>query len=334
MKYSVMLPFVPRRPEQALPFAGLVNWSSAARLWQGQGLLTEGHHVYSYLAGAGFRFPIGFGVSLMPFRHPYDAAVQARSLALTTGQPVVAGYGPGALQLQRAVMGREYRSQLGACREYLTALRRLLDGEVVDQSGEFFEVHGQLEPYPAPRVEVGLGVLRKGSAQVAGETADVAITWLTPAGYVAGTLAPALDEGAARAGRKRPRIVAIVPVALARGDRDPLAIALASNKAHLSLPHYQSMLRAGGLDITGVPETDVKQLIAGDGFLYGEEDELARKLHAYRQVGVDEVVLNVTGVSAVHGPEVAVRELAAILRLMSEYQGETGNEYTNEEQVS
>ncbi|AJE84329.1 MULTISPECIES: LLM class flavin-dependent oxidoreductase [Streptomyces] len=314
MKTSVMLPFVPKRPEQALPFAGLVSWSSADRLWQGQGLLTEGHHVYSYLAGAGFRFPVGFGVSLMPFRHPYDAAVQARSLALTTGQPVVAGFGPGALQLQRSVLGKEYASQLGACREYLGAVRRLLDGEVLDFSGDHFEVHGQLQPYPSPPVEVGLGVLRKGAAKVAGEVADAAITWLTPAPYLAGTLAPALAEGAARAGRPAPRIVAIVPVALAAEDRDPVRLALASNKPHLSLPHYQSMLRSSGLEITGDPALDARELVAHDGFLYGGEEELTEKLLAYRDAGADEVVLNATGVCAVYGPEVAVRELAAILR--------------------
>lgn len=310
-----MLPFVPRRPEQALPFAGLVSWSSAARLWQGQGLLTEGHHVYSYLAGAGFRFPVGFGVSLMPFRHPYDAAVQARSLALTTGQPVVAGFGAGALQLQRSVMGKEYSSQLGACREYLTAVRGLLDGKVMDVSGEHFEVHGQLQPYPSPEVEVGLGVLRKGAARLAGEVADTAITWLTPANYLSDTLLPAINEGVHRSERDRgPRLVAIVPVALAHEDRDPVQLALASNKPHLSLPHYQSMLRSSGLEITGDPAVDAHELLAHDGFLYGDEEELTRKLLAYRDAGVDEIVLNTTGVSAVYGPEVAVREVAAILR--------------------
>ncbi|NGO46571.1 LLM class flavin-dependent oxidoreductase [Streptomyces ureilyticus] len=315
MKTSVMLPFVPKRPEQALPFAGLVAWSSAARLWQGQGLLTEGYHVYSYLAGAGFRFPMGFGVSLMPFRHPYDAAVQARSLALTTGQSIVAGFGAGALQLQRSLLGREYSSQLGACREYLGAVRRLLDGEELDVSGEHFEVHGQLQPYPAPQVEVGLGVLRKGAAGVAGEVADAAITWLTPADYVSGTLAPAIAEGARRAERKgKPRIVAIVPVALAAADRDPVQLALASNRPHLSLPHYQSMLRSSGLEVTGDPDVDAGELVAKDGFLYGDEDELAKKVLAYRDAGVDEIVLNITGVSAVYGPEVAVRELAVLLR--------------------
>lgn len=315
MKISVMLPFVPRRPEQALAFAGLVNWSSAERLWQGQGLLTEGHHIYSYLAGAGFRVPVGFGVSLMPFRHPYDAALQARSLALTTGQSVVAGFGPGAVMLQEACMGKPYSSQLGACREYVTIVRRLLDGEMVDFTGDHFELHGQLQLSPSPRVEVGLGVLRKGAAGVAGEVADVAITWLTPAAYVDEVLVPALTEGARRAGREeRPRLVAIVPVALAKEGRDPVEVALASNKAHLSLPHYQDMLRSSGMDIVGDAAADARQLVDGHGFLHGDPDELAEQLAAYRKAGADEVVLNVTGVAAVNGPEVAVREVAAILR--------------------
>lgn len=145
----------------------------------------------------------------------------------------------------------------------------------------------------------------------------MAITWLTPAHYIEETIAPAMAEGARRAQRgTAPRIAAIVPVALAQGDRDPVAIALASNKAHLSLPHYQSMLRGAGLDITGELASDANELIKRQGFLYGDPDELAEWLTAYEQAGVDEVVLNVTGVSAVHGPQVAVRELAAILKLL------------------
>jgi hypothetical protein len=74
------------------------------------------------------------------------------------------------------------------------------------------------------------------------------------------------------------------------------------------------MLRSSGLEVTGDPDVDAGGLVANDGFLYGDEDELAKKVLAYRDAGVDEIVLNITGVSAVYGPEVAVRELAVLLR--------------------
>ncbi|WP_308201260.1 LLM class flavin-dependent oxidoreductase [Paractinoplanes maris] len=225
--YSVLIPFLPHRPEQVLPFAALVWHTPAARLWQGQSLLTEAHQGFAHATGAGFRVPTGLGVTLMPLRHPYEAAMQARSLALTTGQPVVAGFGPGATSLQRALLGRPYGSPLTAAREYLTAVRGLLAGEVVDLDGRYVSCHAALPAHPAPTVELGLGVLRPAMARLAGEVADVAVTWLTPARYLRRTVLPALREGAAAAGRPVPRLTAMVPVALAQPDRQPDRVAAA-----------------------------------------------------------------------------------------------------------
>ncbi|CAL9525635.1 LLM class flavin-dependent oxidoreductase [Streptomyces sp. enrichment culture] len=317
--YSVLVPFVPRRPEQMLPFAGLVRWTGAHRLWQGQGMITEPHQGFAHAAGAGFRVPTGLGVTLMPMRHPYEAALQAKSLSLMTGESVVAGFGPGSRDVQRAMRGEPYRSPLTAAREYLTAVRAALTGtpEVVD--GEFWHQAGRIAPLPGPRIDLGLGVLRPKMAEVAGERADMAITWLTPARYLARHVVPALAAGARRAGRAAPRVTAIVPLALAGDDRDPARLALASNGAHLRLPHYRDMLRRGGVALPdgafadGDETAQALALVKGDAFLYGTADELKEKLAAYTGAGVDEVVLNVTGVASLHGPQAASQELRTLL---------------------
>ncbi|MDV6288930.1 LLM class flavin-dependent oxidoreductase [Streptomyces sp. UP1A-1] len=163
--YSVLVPFLPRRPEQMLPYAGLVHWTQAERLWQGQALLVEPHQGFAHAAGSGFRVPTGLGVTLMPLRHPFEAALQARSLAMTTGQPVTAGFGPGAKSLQQSLLGAPYASPLTAAREYLTVVRGLLANELVDVKGEYVTCHGSLPPFPAPPVEIGLGVLRLSHGQ-------------------------------------------------------------------------------------------------------------------------------------------------------------------------
>lgn len=314
MKFSIMIPFVPRLGEQALPFAGLVKWSSAARLWQGQGMLTEGHHVFCHIAGTGFRIPAGLGVSLMPLRSPLQAALEARSLAVLSGEPVVAGFGPGGLELQRRVLGRPYSSQLGACREYARLVRSLLDGQEVAGEGPYFPMSAQLPPFPAPRVDVGLGVLRPGMARLAGEVADAAITWLTPPSYLRDVVVPALREGSDAAGRPAPRLVAMVPVALAAADRDPVQLALASNRPHLAAPHYQDMLRTAGIDVQGTdPEHDAKELVAGQGFLYGDDDQLRAAAAEYAAAGVDELVINVSGVCSTYGPRAALHELTHLV---------------------
>ncbi|MFD3544164.1 LLM class flavin-dependent oxidoreductase [Streptomyces sp. NPDC058655] len=316
--YSVLIPFLPRRPEQVLPYAALVHWTKAQRLWQGQALMIEPHQGFVYAAGAGFRVPTGLGVTLMPLRHPYEAALQARSLAMTTGQPVIAGFGPGGKPLQQSLRGAPYPSPLKAAREYLTAVRGLLDGEAVDMDGDYVTCNAALSVFPAPSVEIGLGVLRPGMARLAGEVADVAITWLTPAAYLRDTVVPALREGAEAAGRPMPRLTAMVPLALSRSDRPAAELALASNAAHLQGPHYIDMLRRADVDIAdGDPLSKAQALVEGDAFLSGDMDGLAAKLAAYEAAGVDEVVLNVTGVCNVYGPQVAMEELKKLLAALA-----------------
>ena len=91
-------------------------------------------------------------------------------------------------------------------REYLTILRGLLWNGNVDFQGEFFRVnvraagdgHAAADPLP-------ISALRRGAFVLAGEVADGAITWVTPIDYIVKTGIPALQEGADRAGRERPR---------------------------------------------------------------------------------------------------------------------------------
>ncbi|MFF5204381.1 LLM class flavin-dependent oxidoreductase [Streptosporangium sp. NPDC000396] len=317
-KFSVLTPFMPMRSEQVVSYAALVQASTAHRLWQGQSMLAEPHQSFAYAAAMGLRIPVGTGVTLMPFRHPLEAVLQARSLAAVTSNPVVAGFGPGGTSAQMMMYGKPYKSPLTACREYLTIVRGLLDGDDVVFSGDYFSFHGSLPVLPGPPVEIGLGVLRPGMARLAGELADVAITWLTPPGYLRDCLLPALREGAAAAGRTAPRVAAIVPVALGKPGRDPVKTVLASNQGHLQGPHYQDMLRRAGVAIdTGDLATGAQALLDENVFVSGEMEDLAKGLDAYRQAGVDEIVLNVTGVFNTEGGPAALSELATILTQVS-----------------
>ncbi|MCZ9353074.1 LLM class flavin-dependent oxidoreductase [Streptomyces mutabilis] len=312
--YSVLMPFLPRRPEQLLPYAALVEWTGADRLWQGQAMLVEPFQGFAAAAGAGFRVPTGTGVTLMPLRHPYEAAHQVRSLAMTTGESVVAGFGPGGREFQRSLLGAPYASPLTAAREYLMIVRGLLSGKTVELDGEYFSCHAGMVPAVAPRIDLGLGVLRPGMARLAGEVADAAVTWLTPPAYLRDTVRPAMAEGAERAGRATPRLSAIVPVALERPDRDPTELVVASNSRHMRAPHYIDMLRKAGIDIAGeeLPAA-AKRMLEGDAFVHGTIDTIVEKVTAYREAGADEIVLNLTGVYNVHGPKAAMDDLKQIL---------------------
>ncbi|PRW62040.1 LLM class flavin-dependent oxidoreductase [Actinopolyspora mortivallis] len=311
---SVLIPFAPTRPEQVLPWAAFVQWSEAYRLWQGQGAVIEPHQTFTVAAASGFRIPVGTGVTLMPFEHPFQAALQVRTLAMTTGHPLVAGYGPGAAALQRGLRDAPYGSQLGAVREYVDIMRGLLVDGSVDQEGTYFSCHNGLTPLPRPSVEIGLGVLRPGMARLAGEIADVAITWLTPARYIEEVLLPELRVGADRAGRPVPRVAAIVPLALSGSERTATELVLASNAEHVKLPHYVDMLRRSGIDVdTADPTSRAEALLSGRAFLNGNSERIAEQLEEFDDAGVDEIVLNFTGVCARFGIQAALGEAETVL---------------------
>ena len=319
MRYSVLLPFSTVKPQQLPAWASVVERTGLERLWEAQTVTVEPHQSFSHLAGAGHRIPLGMGVALMPFRHPFDAAVHATSLARMSG-PLVVGYGPGGRNLQEMLRGAPYRSPLTAAREYVTILRDLVRGEAVDLSGEYFQCHGALGSGPSPRIEIALGVLREKMARLAGETADAAITWLTPAHYLRDTIVPALREGRANAAGSvdepaSPRLISIVPVGLERAGRTGAGLARASNSAHLRAPHYIDMLARAGIDVASAtsPMEAAQTLVDGGGFVAGDIEKVVRGLKEFEAAGVDELVLNLTGVYNKVGPDKTLEELETIL---------------------
>lgn len=312
--FSVHVPFAPVRAEQIALVGGLVRRADNCRLWMGQMLAIEPHQLFAYCAGMGFRVPVGTSVTLMPLRHPFEAAVQARSLALITGHPVVAGYGPGSADFQRALRGATYRSPLTAAHAYLTAVRGLLNGDQVELAGEYFQLNGALPPLSHPPVDLGLGVLRAGMARLAGEIADAAITWLCPPDYLQDVLIPEIREGAMKENRPVPRVVSVVHVAPRGPGQDPVRLALSVCGQHLQAPHYVDMLRRAGIDVDPAdPDSGARTLVESGVFLTGTTADLIDGLDAYRRAGVDEIVLNLSGVGYHRGDHVAVRELECLL---------------------
>ncbi|PSJ25841.1 5,10-methylene tetrahydromethanopterin reductase [Streptosporangium nondiastaticum] len=311
---AVLYPLQPDHPELVAPFAALVQRSGARRLWLCQSFKAEPHQVLAHLSGAGYDVPVGTSVSVMPLRHPYEAALQARSLALLTGQPVVAGYGIGTPDFVAALTGEPYKSPRTAVRDYLTSVRDLLDGKAVDHAGPYHHLDARLLPLDHAPVEVGAGVLRAGMARTAGEVADVAITWMTPPAYVRDVLVPALEDGARAAGRPaRPRVATAVHVAVARPGRDLRRAALAGAGEHLKGPHYADMLRRAGVPLGDDPAASADALLGHSVVVTGTPGEIAERLAAYRAAGVDEIMLNPAGVMLTEGVQAAVDDMEEII---------------------
>jgi alkanesulfonate monooxygenase SsuD/methylene tetrahydromethanopterin reductase-like flavin-dependent oxidoreductase (luciferase family) len=312
---SVILPVQVTDMGMAHPYVKLAAGTRSRRLWSGQSLGLETHAVFDGLSGMGVDLAFGSAVTLMPLRHPYAAALAARSVAALSGRGYVAGVGPGAASLQQALLGAPYRSPLRATGEYVDTMRTLLDGGTTDGSGSYWPTAGlALPPVDTPAVELGVGVLREGMARLAGRVADVAITWLTPLEHVRGTLLPALEAGAAERGRAAPRTVSVVHVVLDRPGRDRTRAALMACERHVMAPHYSAMLRGAGIELADEDPAHRAQALLDAGVIAsGTPQDVAGAVAGYHDAGVDEVVLNLGGVFIAEGPGAAARDLTLAL---------------------
>lgn len=315
---SVMYPSFPIDPVELKTFSSFVELAGMRRLYLGQTMVFEPHSTFARLIAGGSTTPLGTAVTLMPLRHPMVAALQARELALFSDTTYVAGLGMGSRQFNEAVAGGWPDSPLGYAREYATIVRDLLDGKTVDHQGRYFQVRTRLEPQLDVKVDVGLGVLRPKMTELAGEIADVGISWLTPPEYCAEQLIPALARGGADRDHKA-RLATVVNVAVDRPGRDPVELVKAGLGNHLAAPHYGDALTKAGYDIRiGDGEHNAEEVVRRGLFVYGTASEVADQLRAYLEAGVDELLLNVGGVYLSKGSVEALQDLEEITSAMGE----------------
>ncbi|MFJ4842528.1 LLM class flavin-dependent oxidoreductase [Streptomyces sp. NPDC088746] len=320
---SVIYSAMPTELGSVVSYARLAEQTSGNRLWCGQTLTMESHHLFAALSTLGLDLSYGTAVSVMPMRHPLTAALNARSIAALSQRPFVAGIGPGAAVLQERLLGAPYRRPVHTTRSYATMLRTLANNGTAEAPDGPWETTGiTLPTLGTPPVEVGIGVLRESMARLAGEVADWAITWLTPAPWIARHIAPALREGHRRSAdpsRPLPRIAAVVQCAVARPGRDLVHIARRAAGTHLSAPHYTDMLRQAGVPAhADDPDTGARLLVEHGVLAHGTPQEIATQLAAYHAAGVDEVVVNVGGVHLAEGAGAALGDLSAILDAVEE----------------
>lgn len=287
-------------------YAELCGPDGYDRLWFGQSLLLETFSALSALAGRGVRVRCGTAVSVAPLRTPYDAAVQARSVAALMGEPLSVSFGLGTPGFAAMLNGGQLERPGTYSAEYVRSVRRFLS------AGDRVPGEPRLTPMQAPPVEVGAGVLRPRMAHKAGGVAEFVVTWLAPLPYITDTLAPALAAGAAEAGQRPPRTVSIVQAAVAHADRHPYKLAYVSCGMHLQAEHYRASLRTAGMDISGDVAHDVQEVVHSGLYAYGSIESICEVVERYHAAGVDEVVLNFSGVATLHGLEAALTDARAV----------------------
>ena len=261
-------------------------------------------------AAAGFATArIGLGTAVTPTypRHPVTLAAQAVALDDLAPGRIRLGVGTSHKPTIEGAYGLAMGHPLAHLREYVTILRALLWEGQVDFSGDYFTVKIALPAnVTPPKVPIPISALRQNAFQLAGEVADGAISWVTPIDYLVETALPALQAGATAAGRKRPPLIAHVPVAVSTDRAAARAAFRAQFPVYATLPFYAAMFAAAGFPVTanGEMTDELVDTLA----VSGSPEEIRRRLEAIRARGIDELMIS----------QVAVTDEAAELAALSE----------------
>ncbi|MBI3971464.1 MAG: LLM class flavin-dependent oxidoreductase [Chloroflexi bacterium] len=248
-----------------------------------------GPDALTLLAAAAVRTSkIGLGTAIVPVfpRHPLALVQQTLVVAALAPGRFRLGVGPSHQPTVEGTFGIPFERPLEYLREYVTILRAALQRGRFDFEGKRFRVRGEV-PSP-PNVSVLLSALRPPSYRLAGEVADGALAWVCPLPYLRDRALPALREGAARAQRATPPLIAHCFVVV---HEDSAAVREAAHDrlaAYARLPFYQEMFVQAG-------SPEARQGTMSDGMLeavvvHGDEATVADRLRAYLVAGMDEVI--------------------------------------------
>jgi F420-dependent oxidoreductase-like protein len=180
--------------------------------------------------------------------HPLLQANRAAAAVDAMRRPgFTLGIGPSHEPLIRGVFGLSYDHPGRSTEEYVRILASLLRGEDVDFDGDDWSAHtsGRVAPlaHPVPLLVAALG---RRLLRVAGELTDGTVLWMAPPRAIESHIAPTLHAAATAAGRKPPRIVAGLPVAVHDDETEARAAAAATSAIYAGMTNYQRVLEIGG----------------------------------------------------------------------------------------
>lgn len=194
------------------------------------------------------RIALGTAVTPTYPRHPTAIAQQALTTAAASGNRFTLGIGLSHQLVIENMLGMSYEQPARHMREYLSVLMPLARKETVTFHGEQYRVTGVTLDVPgADRLPVVVAALGPVMLRLAGELADGTNTWMVGPKTMAAHIIPKLQEGAAAAGRRDPRVVGGFPVILTnRPDaaREKIAQGLT---IYGQLPSYRAMLDREGV---------------------------------------------------------------------------------------
>jgi probable F420-dependent oxidoreductase len=187
-------------------------------------------------------------------RTPVTTALAATTAAELTGGRFALGIGAMPKHWSEDFHGVPYERIVGRMREYVAAIRAAWSAapdRPVDFDGEFysFRRYAPLAPPTRHRIPITLGVIRPMMTRLAGEVADgVCLDSMHTVAWTRDVLLPKIDEGLARAGRRRDElsIGAAVICAVADDAAEARALARRTVAFYLLTPYLRDVLAHHG----------------------------------------------------------------------------------------
>ena len=230
-----------------------------------------------------------FGTSIVPTfpRHPLAMAQGAIAVDSLAPGRLRLGVGPSHKPAIEGTWGIPFERPLEHLREYLTILRGVLETGAVDHTGKRFTARGQ-SGAGKTGVTLMASALRTNGFRVCGELADGAISWVCPLPYLRDVAVPALKEGAAKAGRPVPPLIAHVPVvvsedldAVREGARRQIGF-------YPRVPFYSQMFQDAGFPEAAQGELSDRMIDAL--VVHGTAAEVKERLRALPEFGANELL--------------------------------------------
>ena len=230
------------------------------------------------------------GTAVVPIypRHPQILASAAKTAQAATGGRFQLGIGLGAKNLLEPAYGVPYPPPITHLREYLGALRPLLDGKDTGYDGATVISHpvvGTAVAGAEPRIPVLVAAMGPQALRIAGQFADGTVPFLAGPKALEQHIVPVLTKAAADAGRPAPRIIVTVPAVVTDKVEEVIASATQQLAFYERIPSHQRVFEWDGVDRAG------ELLVAGD------EDTVAAGLRRYLDAGATEITLTYTDVA-------------------------------------
>lgn len=290
-------------PEQIASTARLGEELGFRELWLAEDyFFTGGISGAAAALGATREIPVGLGIVSAMVRHPALLAMEISTLARIYPGRVRPGIGLGVPAWVRQ-MRLMPRSRVGAMRECVSSLRRLLAGEELTEQGEYFSFNSVKLAYPsADAVPVFMGIIGPKMLHLSGEIADG-----TVGSVMAGTRylrwareqIAAGQAAAGRSGAPHP-FAAFTMFSIDRDGeqaraaiRPTMAFYLAADPVNAMTDVYgiaeqTRTLAEGG---AAVVEAAIEDAWVEDLVVAGTPDECAERIQALLEAGADTVVL-------------------------------------------